>query len=53
MMRSLVVVFSSWVFDVSGGYMKSSARVIADSIANLSRKGLIDTGSSQGRSKSN
>ncbi|XP_044464634.1 histone deacetylase 2-like isoform X3 [Mangifera indica] len=37
----------------SGGYMKSSARVIADSIANLSRKGLIDTGSSQGRSKSN
>ncbi|KAM7493409.1 hypothetical protein LguiB_028018 [Lonicera macranthoides] len=26
----------------SGGYMKSSARVIADSIINLSRKGLID-----------
>ncbi|KAK6912809.1 Histone deacetylase domain [Dillenia turbinata] len=26
----------------SGGYMKSSARVIADSIANLSKKGLID-----------
>uniref|UniRef100_A0A2P2MIQ0 Histone deacetylase 2 n=1 Tax=Rhizophora mucronata TaxID=61149 RepID=A0A2P2MIQ0_RHIMU len=26
----------------SGGYMKSSARVIADSIANLSKNGLID-----------
>ncbi|XP_044471395.1 histone deacetylase 2-like [Mangifera indica] len=31
----------------SGGYMKSSARVIADSVINLSRKGLIDTGSPQ------
>lgn len=29
----------------SGGYMKSSARVIADSISNLSRKSLIDLGS--------
>lgn len=28
----------------SGGYMKSSARVIADSIMNLSRKNLIDLG---------
>nr|GLL17178.1 histone deacetylase 2 [Ipomoea trifida] len=28
----------------SGGYMKSSARVIADSIINLSRKSLIDIG---------
>ncbi|KAI4316533.1 hypothetical protein L6164_024510 [Bauhinia variegata] len=28
----------------SGGYMKSSARVIADSIVNLSKKCLIDTG---------
>ncbi|BFG18154.1 histone deacetylase 2 [Prunus yedoensis var. nudiflora] len=28
----------------SGGYMKSSARVIADSITNLSNKCLIDTG---------
>ncbi|KAM5566007.1 histone deacetylase 2 [Rosa sericea] len=28
----------------SGGYMKSSARVIADSIANLSNKSLIDMG---------
>ncbi|KAL6208011.1 hypothetical protein ACLB2K_018963 [Fragaria x ananassa] len=28
----------------SGGYMKSSARVIADSITNLSNKSLIDTG---------
>jgi histone deacetylase 11 len=27
----------------SGGYMKSSARVIADSIENLSRQGLIQT----------
>jgi len=28
----------------SGGYMKSSARVIADSIINLSKKNLIDIG---------
>lgn len=28
----------------SGGYMKSSARVIANSITNLSKKSLIDTG---------
>ena len=28
---------------LSGGYMKSSARVIADSITNLSVKRLIDT----------
>lgn len=28
----------------SGGYMKSSARVIADSIINLSTKSLIDLG---------
>lgn len=27
----------------SGGYMKSSARVIADSIINLTKKGMIDT----------
>ncbi|RVX17630.1 Histone deacetylase 2 [Vitis vinifera] len=33
----------------SGGYMKSSAKVIADSIVNLSRKCLIDTGSSHSR----
>lgn len=33
----------------SGGYMKSSARVIADSIMNLSKKSLIDLGSIQGR----
>ncbi|KAK1551154.1 hypothetical protein Q3G72_031151 [Acer saccharum] len=31
----------------SGGYMKSSARVIANSIINLSRKSLIDMGSSE------
>lgn len=31
---------------VSGGYMKSSARVIADSIVNLSKKRLIDTSKS-------
>lgn len=31
----------------SGGYMKSSARVIADSIMNLSKKSLIDLGSIQ------
>ncbi|XP_031284538.1 histone deacetylase 2 [Pistacia vera] len=31
----------------SGGYMKSSARIIADSIINLSRKRLIDLGSSR------
>ncbi|XP_020704288.1 histone deacetylase 2-like [Dendrobium catenatum] len=30
----------------SGGYMKSSARVIADSITNLSKKNLIDLNSS-------
>lgn len=29
-------------FLVSGGYMKSSARVIADSIVNLSKKCLIE-----------
>lgn len=28
----------------SGGYMKSSARVIADSVINLSRKNLIKLG---------
>jgi len=33
----------------SGGYMKSSARVIADSIENLSKKGLIDTVGSSGK----
>jgi len=33
----------------SGGYMKSSARVIADSIENLSNKGLIDTVGSSGK----
>ncbi|OMO66924.1 Histone deacetylase superfamily [Corchorus capsularis] len=33
----------------SGGYMKSSARVIADSIINLSKKGLIDMASQGGR----
>uniref|UniRef100_A0A803LBB9 Histone deacetylase domain-containing protein n=1 Tax=Chenopodium quinoa TaxID=63459 RepID=A0A803LBB9_CHEQI len=32
----------------SGGYMKSSARVIADSIINLSRKQLIDMSGTQG-----
>ncbi|XP_022140202.1 histone deacetylase 2 isoform X1 [Momordica charantia] len=32
----------------SGGYMKSSAKVIADSIENLSKQSLIDTGSSPG-----
>ncbi|GLT57615.1 hypothetical protein SLA2020_305750 [Shorea laevis] len=32
----------------SGGYMKSSARVIADSIANLSKKNLIDLGKHPG-----
>jgi histone deacetylase 11 len=32
----------------SGGYMKSSARIIADSIANLTRKNLIDMESSTG-----
>ncbi|KAK3005048.1 hypothetical protein RJ639_015945 [Escallonia herrerae] len=32
----------------SGGYMKSSARVIADSIVNLSKKCLIDMGGSSG-----
>ncbi|KAJ4708184.1 Histone deacetylase [Melia azedarach] len=31
----------------SGGYMKSSARVIANSIENLSRKGLLNVGSSK------
>lgn len=30
----------------SGGYMKSSARVIANSVENLSRKGLINMGRS-------
>uniref|UniRef100_A0A453SCC3 Uncharacterized protein n=2 Tax=Aegilops tauschii TaxID=37682 RepID=A0A453SCC3_AEGTS len=29
----------------SGGYMKSSARVIADSITNLSQKNLVQLGS--------
>ncbi|KAG5524697.1 hypothetical protein RHGRI_031390 [Rhododendron griersonianum] len=33
----------------SGGYMKSSARVIADSIENLSKKGLIDVVGSSGK----
>lgn len=33
----------------SGGYMKSSAKVIADSIENLSKQNLIDTGSTPGR----
>ncbi|XP_038899967.1 histone deacetylase 2 isoform X2 [Benincasa hispida] len=33
----------------SGGYMKSSAKVIADSIENLSKQSLIDTESSPGR----
>lgn len=33
----------------SGGYMKSSARVIADSITNLSKKSLIDLESLQSR----
>ncbi|XP_027183218.1 histone deacetylase 2 [Coffea eugenioides] len=33
----------------SGGYMKSSARVIADSIINLSKKSLIDLQSSPGK----
>ncbi|XP_059657069.1 histone deacetylase 2 isoform X2 [Cornus florida] len=33
----------------SGGYMKSSARVIADSIVNLSKKCLIDMESSSGK----
>ncbi|CAL5359248.1 unnamed protein product [Camellia sinensis] len=33
----------------SGGYMKSSARIIADSIVNLSKKGLIDTLGSTGK----
>ncbi|KAG1335409.1 histone deacetylase 2 [Cocos nucifera] len=33
----------------SGGYMKSSARVIADSIINLSKKKLIDLDSSRSR----
>ncbi|XP_057467701.1 histone deacetylase 2 [Actinidia eriantha] len=33
----------------SGGYMKSSARVIADSIVNLSQKGLIDMVGSPGK----
>ncbi|KAK6236745.1 hypothetical protein SCA6_012082 [Theobroma cacao] len=37
------------VMVTSGGYMKSSARVIADSIINLSRKGLIDITSRQRR----
>ena len=32
----------------SGGYMKSSARVIADSIINLSQKNLIQLGSQLG-----
>lgn len=32
----------------SGGYMKSSARVIADSIINLSKKNLIELGSQLG-----
>jgi histone deacetylase 11 len=32
----------------SGGYMKSSARVIADSIINLSNKNLIELGSQLG-----
>ncbi|KAK9148938.1 hypothetical protein Scep_007695 [Stephania cephalantha] len=34
------------VMVTSGGYMKSSARVIADSIVNLSKKRLIDLGGS-------
>ncbi|KAH7832934.1 hypothetical protein Vadar_001471 [Vaccinium darrowii] len=33
----------------SGGYLKSSARVIADSIENLSKKGLIDMVGSSGK----
>ena len=33
------------VMMTSGGYMKSSARVIADSITNLSQKDLIQLGS--------
>lgn len=33
----------------SGGYMKSSAKVIADSIVNLSKKCLIDMGGSPGK----
>jgi len=32
----------------SGGYMKSSARVIADSIINLSNKNLIELGNQLG-----
>ncbi|XVE97666.1 hypothetical protein REPUB_Repub03eG0038500 [Reevesia pubescens] len=37
------------VMVTSGGYMKTSARVIADSIKNLSKKGLIDIGNRRGR----
>lgn len=33
---------------LSGGYMKSSARVIADSIINLANKNLIELGSQLG-----
>ncbi|KAE8678714.1 Histone deacetylase 11 [Hibiscus syriacus] len=37
------------VMVTSGGYMKTSARVIANSIINLSKKGLIDTSVRNGR----
>ncbi|XAR70802.1 Histone deacetylase [Bertholletia excelsa] len=37
----------------SGGYMKSTARIIADSIVNLSNKGLIDTQASKGKENKN
>lgn len=37
------------LFAFLGGYMKSSARVIADSIINLSKKSLIELQSSPGK----
>lgn len=37
------------VMVTSGGYMKSSAKVIADSLVNLSKKCLVDMGGSSGR----
>ncbi|KAL8107276.1 histone deacetylase 2 isoform X1 [Apium graveolens] len=37
------------VMVTSGGYMKSSAKVIADSLLNLSKKCLVDIGGSSGR----